>query len=409
MNNRLKYGIVAASTCVVIVLLLGAVYGQGTSSSDDSYKHLEVYTEVLHRIQTDYVEEPNLKNVTLGALSGMLESIDPYASYLNPDQYKQYLQSKDEGKADTGLIMSKRFGYVGVIDSLPGSSAAKAGLVTGDVIETIAGASTRDMPLASAEMAMHGAPGSGVELGILRFRNPQPETITLNRTMIADVPAAAKMLPDQVGLVTVAMLEPGAVKEIAAKVDGLQKQGAQRLVLDLRNCADGSPDEGIQLANLFMDHGLIAYLQGQKVPRQDFNASAETTVSRLPLAVVVNRGTADGAEIAAAALLDAKRAEVVGEKTYGDAAVRRAIPMNDGSAVILSVAKYYSPSGKSIQDDGVTPSVPVAESSLTAGTLDTGIVGEQGVPSPGGAQLATRTEDLLLKKAVEVVSKGSVK
>ena len=266
--------------------------------------------------------------------------------------------------------------------AIPGSPAAKAGLTTTDVLETINGVATRDMPLAFAQLLLEGDPGSTVELGVLRFRKPEPQKLTLTRAMI-DYPAVtAKMLPDQVGLIQVASLEGNACKDIAAKVQDLQKQGAKELVLDLRHCATGGPEAGEQFANVFLDKGLITYSEGQKVQRQDVTADPANDRSHLPLAVIVDRGTADGAEIAAAALLDDKRAEVVGERTYGDASIRKAITMDDGSAVILSVAKYYSPSGKAIQDTGVTPSVPVQEAEPM--TVD-----DDGNPADRGASAAT--------------------
>src|SRR5208337_1917850 len=158
--------------------------------------------------------------------------------------------------------------------------------------------------------------------------------------------------------------------------------------------------QGTQLANLFLDKGLITYSEGQKVERHDVNADPANDRSHLPLAVIVNRGTADGAEIAAAALLDDKRAEVVGERTYGDASIRKAITMDDGSAVILSVAKYYSPSGKAIQDTGVTPSVPVQETEPV-------VVDDDGNPQAIEPPQQSSGEDVLLKKAIEVVTKGN--
>jgi carboxyl-terminal processing protease len=233
----------------------------------------------------------------------------------------------------------------------------------------------------------------------LRFRKPEPQKLTLTRAMV-DYPAVtAKMLPDQVGLIQVASLEGNRTQEVAAKVDELQKQGAKDLILDLRHCATGDPETGEKLANLFLDKGLITYSEGQKVERHDVTADPAADRSHLPLAVIVNRGTADGAEIAAAALLDDKRAEVVGERTYGDAAIRKAITMDDGSAVILSVAKYYSPAGKAIQDTGVTPSVPVQESEPMS-------VDDDGTPQALEPPAPPPGEDLLLKKAIEVVTKG---
>lgn len=397
MTSRIKLAVASTSTCLVFVLLFGAMRGR-SASPDDTYRHLAVYSEVLGHIKADYVEEPDMKSVTLGAVNGLLESIDPYASYLNADQYKQWMKSKDQHKAGVGLVLSKKFGYVGVVDAIPGSPGEKAGLSTTDVLETINGVATRDMPLAFAELLLEGDPGSTVEVGVLRFRKPEPQKITLTRAII-DYPAVtAKMMPDQVGVITVLSLEGQRVKDVAAKVEDLQKQGAKKLVLDLRHCSTGTPEAGTKLANLFLDKGEITYFEGQKVQRQDVTADAAADISRLPMVVIVNRGTAGGAEIAAAALLDDKRAEVVGERTYGDASVRKAITMDDGSAVILSVAKYYSPGGKSIQDNGVTPSVPVVETE-TPTTDDDGNVT---TPEP---QQKTG-EDLLLKKAIEVVTNG---
>jgi len=395
MNSRIKIFVASTSTCLVFVLLFGAMRGK-SASPEDTYRHLAVYTEVLSRIKSDYVEDPDMKSVTLGAVNGLLESIDPYASYLSADQYKQWVKSKDQHKADVGLVLSKKFGYVGIVDAIPGSPAAKAGLTTTDVLETINGVATRDMPLAFAELLLQGDAGSTVEVGVLRFRKPEPQKLTLTRAVIEYPAVTAKMLPEQVGLVQVESLEGHSVKDVATKVEELQKQGAKRLVLDLRHCATGGPGDGSKLANLFVDKGLITYIQGQKVPREDTNADASADISHLPLVVIVDRGTADGAEIAAAALLG-KRAEVVGERTYGDASVRKVITMDDGSAVILSVAKYYSPDGKAIQDTGVTPSVPVAE-------VEPPAVDDDG--NPVSAEPQQPTEDILLKKAIEVVTKG---
>ena len=398
MSRRIKFFVASTSTCLVFVLLFGAMRGK-SASPEDTYRHLAVYTEVLSRIKSDYVEEPDMKSVTVGAVNGLLESIDPYASYLNADQYKQWLKSKDEHKADVGLVLSKKFGYVGIVDAIPGSPAEKAGLTTTDVLETINGVATRDMPLAFAQLLLRGDPGTTVEVGVLRFRKPEPQKLTLTRATIQVPPVTAKMMADQVGVVEVGSLEGQNLKDAAAKVEDLEKQGAKRLVLDLRHCATGGPEEGAKLANLFLDKGLIVYTEGQKVPRQDINAAAAADITHLPLAVIVNRGTAGGAEVAAAALLDDKRAEVVGERTYGDASIRKAITMEDGSAVILSVAKYYSPSGKAIQDTGVTPSVAVAEVEAVAADDDNSPQANEPAPPPAG-------EDMLLKKAIEVVTKG---
>jgi carboxyl-terminal processing protease len=282
---------------------------------------------------------------------------------------------------------------------VPGSPAAKAGLSTNDMLETINGVATRDMPLAYASLLLEGEPGSSVDLTVVRVRRPEPQKIKLVRANAAFPEVTEKLMADNVGYIAPATLAPGKVKEVAAAVESLQKQGAQKLILDLRNCAVGTPQDGIALANLFLAKGEITYLQGQKVARQDFNADPSKDITKLPLVVITNRGTADGAEIAAAALMEDKRAELVGERTYGDASLRKAITMDDGGAIILSVAKYYSPDGKAIQDVGVTPETVMSEPEAQV-ELD-----ENGEPLPETPdQPEHKQEDPLLKKAIEIAN-----
>ena len=374
MNGRVKFAVVASSTFLVVLLLFGAVRGRGAATGDQPYTQLGVYTDVLSHIKQDYVEEPDMKAVTVGAITGMLESLDPFASYLNADQFKQYEKEKGTLKGEVGLTLARRAGYLTIVDALPGSASAKAGLSTNDVIESINNIATRDMPLAFAELLLQGAPGSSVEMSVLTPRQADPQKMSLVRAPLVFPPVGGKLVtdqgPDPVGLITTSTLQAGRAKDIAQKITDLEKQGAKRLMLDLRYSVLGPDDEGIAVANLFMDKGLITYTQGQKSPRQDHSATASKAITKLPLVVLVNRGTAGAAEIAAGALLDSKRATVVGEPTYGDAAIRKAITMDDGSAVILSVAKYYTPSGKAIQDVRVTPNVLQAETTAIVASDD---------------------------------------
>jgi len=400
MNSRFKLVVVSSSTILVVLLLLGAAMGN-SASPDDAYRHLSVYTEVLSRIKSEYVEEPDVKSVTLGAMNGMLEAIDPFASYLSPEQYKQYLKASEVKKAGVGMVLSKKFGYVGIVDVIPGSPAAKAGLTTGDMLESINGVATRDMPLAYAEMLLTGDANTNVELSVLRVRKPDPQKVTLARAAVRYPAVTGKLLPDGVGLLQVPALTDGKVKEVSQQAEALQKQGAKKLILDLRGSGFGKPEDGIALANLFLDKGTITYLQGQKVKRQDFTAEAgKASLKNIPLVVLTNRGTANAAEIASAALLDNKRAEVVGERTYGDAAMRRAVTMDDGSAVLLAVAKYYSPSGKAIQDTGVTPTYMVTDVEAAPDTDD-----DETQPAAPD-QTKKQSEDNVLKKAIELSVKG---
>ena len=292
------------------------------------------------------------------------------------------------------MVLAKKFGYITIIAVVPGSSAAKAGLTTGDMLESIKGIATRDMPLAYARLLLKGEPGSTIELSVLR-RKPEPQKLTLEREPLVFPPVESSLLPDNVGYVKVATMLPPNSAEVSSAVASLQKDGAKSLILDVRDCATGTPEEGVELANLFLDKGLITYTEGQRSPRKDFTADPKKDVTTLPIVVATNRGTALAAEVAAAALQGNKRASIVGERTYGDASILRPITMDDGSAIILSVAKYYSPDGKSIQDNGVTPDDVVVEPDPA--------IPDTGDDEPAADTKETKpTEDVILKRAIEL-------
>ena len=403
MNTRLKFTFVAVTTLFAAAMLVAQVVGRA-SNPEDAYRHLAVFTDVLSRIKSEYVEEPDMKSVTIGAVNGLLEAVDPYASYLNADQYKQYLKQKDLKKASVGLVLSKRFGYISIVDAIPGTPADKAGLTTGDMIETINAVATRDMPLAFAEILLQGDAGTTVELSVIRVRKPEPAKMTLSRAMIVLPAIISKLLPDGVGHLRIQSLEDGKTAQIAAAIRDLEKQGAKKLILDLRNSAFGSPEEGVALANLFLDKGLITYSQGQRYSRKNYEAVPGNQIWKLPVVVLTNRSTTSGAEIAAGALLDSKRAEVVGERTYGDAAKREAITMEDGSAVILAVAKFYNAKGKSIQEAAVVPTRVVVDTSAAVAPEEDDDTEKPDKSKEPKDQPKKADEDLILKNALEVLN-----
>jgi carboxyl-terminal processing protease len=401
MSSRTKYLVVSSSTCLTILLLIGSVIGKG-ASPDDTLKHIGVFSDVVAHIKSEYVEEPDMKSVTLGALNGLLEAVDPFASYLNANQYKEYLKSQGVQRADVGLLLSKRSGYMGVVAAVPNSPAAKAGLSTDDMIESIKGIATRDMPLAYANLLLQGEPGTTVDIGVVRVRRPEPQTIKLTREILSIPPVESKILEGGVGYLNLDALSASNVKQAAAEIQKLQKQGVKKWIVDVRGCALGTPEDGIALANLFLDKGRITYLEGQRVPRQNFDADPAKAITMLPVAVLTNHGTAEGAEIFAAAIQDNHRGQVVGDRTYGEAAVRKAITMDDGSAIILSVAKYYPPNGgKAIQDSGVIPGTLVADAGPQMEYDDNG----DPIPGPENQAAPAKNEaDPVLKKALEVLA-----
>jgi carboxyl-terminal processing protease len=401
MSTKLKLTIIASSLAILLFTIVGNFVNVRASSNEGAYRQLSVYSEVLSRIRLEYVEEPNISGVTEGALHGLLESLDANSSYLSADEYRRYKAMKTDGKAGIGATVSKRFGYAAVVSVIPGGPAEKAGVENSDIIESIEGKSTHDMSLAEIHALLSGEVGSTINVAVVRPRRAEPQKIAVTREIVTVPPVSDKMLADNVGYIKVDALPEGKSQEVAGKIRDLQRQGAKKLVLDLRNSASGAESEGVAAANLFLDHGTITYLQGQKYPRQAFNADPAKDITKLPVAVLVNRGTAGPAEIVAAAILENARGDVVGDKTFGDGSVQKLIEMQDNSALILSVAKYYTPGGKAIQDAAVTPNVLIADT-----TEDDGGLPDEDQPAPPNEKKEVKPKsqtDDQLNKALEVL------
>lgn len=399
---KIKAAVLVTSFAVLLFVVAGSLGGVHASSSDGSYRQLQVYSEVLSRVRTEYVEEPNIPKVTDGALHGLLESLDSNSSYLTPEAYKTFKAHKAEGKADIGAVISKRFGYADVVAVLPGSPAEKAGIEATDIFESIEGQSTRDMSLPEIRNLVSGAPGSTLNVEVVRARRAEPQKMSITRDIVNVPPVTDKIMDDGIAYIKVEALNKGKSQEIASKIKSLEKSGAKKILLDLRYCAEGDENEGIATANLFLNHGTITYLQGQKYPRQAFNADPSKAVTNLPVAVLVNRGTSGPAEIVAAAILENARGDVVGDKTFGDGSVQKTLDLPDGGALILSVAKYYSPSGKAIQDTAITPNVVVADAADDGASPDDGD-DSAAAPDKDKDEKQKPAIDDQLNKAVEVL------
>jgi carboxyl-terminal processing protease len=398
ISNRLKPVVLSISILIVLFAVMGGLGVRASSNNDGAYKQLGVYSEVLSRIRSEYVEEPNLNAVTDGAMHGLLESLDSNSSYLSPEEYKKYKQRKSDSKGELGATLSKRFGYAAVISVLPGGPADKAGVENSDIIEAIEGKSTREMSLAEIHNLVAGQPGSNVTFSIVRARRAAPQKVTVTRDVVHVPEATDQMMEAGIGYLKIEALNKGKAQELANKIKSLQHNGAKKLILDLRNVSDGDPNEGVAVANLFLNHGTITYLAGQKYARQNFDADPAKAITSLPLVVLVNRGTAGAAEIVAAAVLDNARGDILGDHTFGNGSVQKVIEVPDGSALILSVAKYYTPSGKAIQDTAITPNILVATDDETVLPDE-----EEATPPPEQTKKPAPKEDEQLKRAVEVL------
>lgn len=362
-----KILLLAVSVVLVLTVFLG-VNSPGVNAASDSqdgaYKQINVYSEVLRHIQTDYVTQPDMTAVTNGALRGLLESLDADSSYLSPADYKAFKADKG-GKAQVGIVLSKRYGYATVVSVVPGSPADKANLNDGDILEAIAGKDTRNISLAVLRLMLEGDPGSQLEVAVVRPQSAVPDKITMTRTLVEE-PAVSDTIYENSSILYIkpVILDHDHVQQVEAKLKAMQRAGNKKILLDLRDVSAGNMAEATRLANFFLKSGTIAMLQGQTVAKQTFTADSSKTINATaPMVVLVNRGTAGPGELVAGALLDNNRAELVGERTFGEGAQQKTFEMPDGAALILTVAKYETPSGKKIQDVAVTPEVLVASSS----------------------------------------------
>jgi len=364
MPKSSKILVLLVSVVLVLTVFLGAhVSGVSAASDRDAgaYRQIDVYSEVLRHIQSDYVVEPDIPAVTNGALRGLLESLDADSSYMSPEDYKVYKAAK-LGKAQVGINVSKRYGYATVVSVVPNSAADKADLKDGDIIEAIGKLDTRDLSLATIQMLLDGQPGTEVTISVVRPRKAVPDKIVLNRSIVAEPPVADSMYENA----TILYLKPQIldhehVQAIEAKLKQMSKFGNKKVLLDLRDVSAGDWAEAVRLANFFLKDGTIGSLEGQKVAKVTYTADpTKTIVPTVPLVVLVNRGTAGPGELVAGALQDDKRADLVGEKTFGEGAQQKTFELPDGAALILSIAKYETPSGKKLQDDAVTPGTLVA-------------------------------------------------
>ncbi len=394
MSNKIRFVLISISSLLVFYILLGGVLGKSDSTNEKTYRDLGVYTEVLSRIKSDYVTQPDLSKVTKGAIRGLLESLDPYSTYFTPEEYKQYLAHPEPGSGRVGIFLSKKMGFATIISVLPDSPAAKAGVKPGDLLDRIDGQPTRELSAVQLERQLAGQPGSKVNVSIVREARGEPQTLSLTREVPQYPPVVAKMLEDNVAYLRVATFNKGVHEQIAAKLKELTAAGAVKVVLDLRDCAGGNVKEAVDTASLFFDKGLVTYAMGQRFPRENFDVQPVAKVYHLPMAVLINQSTAGPAEIVAAAILGHNRGQVVGTRSFGVGVVQKSIPVGDGSGLLLSVAKYYRLDGKAISDHGVAPSVVQAPNFSQAGLEDNDL--EE--PTQFGGK-----NDVQLQKALEVL------
>ncbi len=356
MSHRARLFLALVSTGLIGYIAVGSLLARVLG--DTSYGQLAIFNEVVRMVIDSYVEPVNVDRAMAGARLGMADALDGDSAYLDPEEFRLYQQAPKDADGDVGLLLTRRFSFVMVVSARPGSPAEKAGLRPGDILKSIDDHHTRPMPAVVADRLLRGAPGSSVKLGILRA-GTDPFDVSVVRERVLPVAPSGKMLEGGTGYVQVVDFGPSVGDEVKARVEALKREGATRLVLDLRNAAWGAPADGAKVAELFLQGGPVAKRVGRRVDEDLLQADASHNAWPGPLVALVGNGTAGPGEIVAAALTDAGRAKLVGERTFGRAGESKAVSLPEGG-LILTVAKYMSPKGTAIHGEGLAPTVAVA-------------------------------------------------
>jgi len=350
---------------------------------DNTYEQLKLLVDILGYVQDNYVDDVDSQKLIYGAASGMTRTLDPYSQFLEPDMHRE-MKTETEGQfGGVGLRLNLKDDWLTVLTPMPGAPAYRLGILPNDRIVEIDGSSTKDMDMNDALKFLRGAPGTKVKLKVLRGPDGAGESawksrdFEVVRELVKIESVVWRKLDAGVGYVRVTEFSAKTVDDLTDALKKLKKEGVSSLVLDLRNNPGGLLSAAVETASLFLGGGkLIVYTQGRKAEnRQDFTAGAKAPYAEMPLVVLVNGGSASGSEIVAGAMQDHKRAVVVGQRSYGKASVQSLIPMPDGSGLRLTVARYYTPSGRSIHRDekhktgGISPDIAVEISSDAEGKL----------------------------------------
>ena len=420
MSFRTKFALILASATLALYTLVGGwISTRAQQPTNDPNAQLRIFESVLQHIQNDYVDEPNMEKVRAGALRGLAYGLDPYSTYLTPEQVRDYGKDTKSDQVGIGAELSQVASYLYVIAPMKGSPADQAGVRAGDIIEYIDGKATRDISLYDAKQLLNGAAGSEVKLRILRA-NSRPLTLAVKRSAFRAPAAEGRMENGRIGVLRVNSFAQGEAADVRARVQDLIKQGAQKMVIDLRGSAGGSLDEAVAVANLFIKDGTIAQTSGREGKSLKlFTADPKAAIFAGPVVAIIDSGTAGAAEVVASALIERNRGQVVGEKSFGAGAEQQLFTLRGGDGLLLTTVKWASANGKPFLGEdrshsGVTPSVEVKRPEL-ADAIDpddlTGNDDDNAVKpsqSPDKTQVTPEApkpavEDVQMKKALELL------
>lgn len=358
-KRKVILSIILISSLIVCFII---PYRNVKARSDEIYEKLKIFSEVLSIIQKNYVEETKPEDLIYGAINGMLRTLDPHSSFMLPDIYKE-LQVETKGSfGGIGIEITIKKGILTIVSPIEDTPAFRAGLKAGDKIVKIEGESTENMTLFDAVKKMRGPAGTKVNISIMREGFVEPEDFTLTREIIRIKSVKYRPLEDNIGYIRISQFQEKTEEEFNNALDTLEQgdKPLRGLILDLRNNPGGLLDQAVRVCDEFIEQGLIVYTQGRnEVQQMKFSAHPNKKLHNYPIIVLVNAGSASGSEIVAGALQDHNRAVVLGTPTFGKGSVQTIIPLDDGSGLRLTTARYYTPHGRSIQAKGITPDVIV--------------------------------------------------
>jgi carboxyl-terminal processing protease len=388
MSSRTRVIVLVITAPVIAFAIVGGLLGTVIAREDTTYQHLKIFDDVVSLISSNYVEPVNMDKVMRGAMNGLVDSLDPDSAYLSADEVKLAESGAALPAGDLGLELTRQY-YLRVLAARDNSPAAKAGLRTGDYVRAINDVPTRDMSVWQGMRALRGAVGSKVALTIFRGNAADPHVVTLVREALLPADVTGRMAAAGVGYVRVPVIGPKTVEQVKNQIAELSKNGATKLVLDIRRTATGTYDQGIALARLFVPKGTLAMRETKGVPTRDtIAASAGDGSITLPAVVLMDNGTSGAAELFASALNGNQRADLVGEHTIGRAGVQKLVKLPGGTGLWLTTVRYLTPAGNPLHEKGLEPTVAVESPEV-----------EFGQPPPA--------TDLMLDKAIEQIQQGA--
>jgi len=421
MSFRTKFILILLSATLTLYTVVGGwISTRAQQPANDPNAQLRIFESVLQHIQNDYVDEPNMDKVRAGALRGLAYGLDPYSTYLTPDQVRQYNETAKDNQVGIGAELSQVASYLYIIAPMKGSSADQAGLRTGDIIEYIDGKATRDISLYDAKQLLNGAAGTEVKLRVLRA-NASPLTISVKRGGVRAPAAEARMEAGKIGILRINSFTDGESAEIKTRLQDLIEQRAQKIVIDLRDTAGGSLTEAVTVANFFIREGVLAETVGRegKVGKS-YSADPKLAIFSGPVVALIDTGSAGASEVVASAILERNRGQVVGEKSFGAGAEQQLFTLRGGDGLLLTTVKWASGDGKPFLGEdrghsGVTPSVEVKSPEVADAVDPDDLTGndDDSVAKPDQSnekkeatpQAAPKpaAEDLQMKKALELL------